>query len=280
MLSQCSWREHKSDNGRIYYHNIDTKESRWIKPKELEDIEKMLGQQQTMTNESSSNSNNSPITSITPSLPPPPMMPPFGLMPPPMGMPFGAFPPPSMMSTMQSMTESPSINEIDLPSNENSRDSSEDTHSDNIGDNSPLISNEPPVKIEYASKKEAMDAFKELLREKNVPANSTWEQALKLIGNDPRYVGIKHINEKKQTFNAYKVARIKEEKEAERLKLKQMKDDFELYLQNCEHMNSTIKYKKAEQLFGHLQVWSAVPERERRELYEDVINYLDKKEKV
>ncbi|CAF4418847.1 unnamed protein product, partial [Adineta steineri] len=42
------------------------------------------------------------------------------------------------------------------------------------------------------------------------------------------------------------------------------------YLQNCEHMNSTIKYRKAEQLFSHLQVWSAVPERERRELYEDV----------
>ena len=83
-----------------------------------------------------------------------------------------------------------------------------------------------------------------------------------------------------KTFNAYKVARVKEEKEAERLKLKQIKDDFELYLQNCEHMNSTIKYKKAEQLFAHLQVWSAVPERERRELYEDVVNYLEKKEKV
>jgi pre-mRNA-processing factor 40 len=143
-----------------------------------------------------------------------------------------------------------------------------------------LIGNEPPIKIEYASKKEAMDAFKELLREKNVPSNSSWEQALKLFGSDPRYAAIKHINEKKQTFNAYKVARIKEEKEAERLKLKQIKDDFELYLQNCEHMNSTIKYKKAEQLFGHLQVWSAVPERERRELYEDVVNYLEKKEKV
>jgi len=37
---------------------------------------------------------------------------------------------------------------------------------------------------------------------------------------------------------------MKEEKEAERLKLKQIKDDFESYLQNCEHMNSTIKYKK------------------------------------
>lgn len=207
------------------------------------------------------------------------MMPPFGLMPP-MGMPFPSFPPPSMMAAMQPVTASPLPTDVDLGSNDNSRDGSDDGSSDKASNNSPAAANEPQVKIEYASKKEAMDAFKELLREKNVPSNATWEQALKLIGNDARYAAIKHINEKKQTFNAYKVARIKEEKEAERLKLKQMKDDFEAYLQTCEHMNSTIKYKKAEQMFGHLQVWSAVPERERRELFEDVVNYLDKKERV
>jgi pre-mRNA-processing factor 40 len=49
MLSQCSWREYKAENGRIYYHNIDTKESRWTKPKELEDIEKMITSQQLTT---------------------------------------------------------------------------------------------------------------------------------------------------------------------------------------------------------------------------------------
>ena len=215
----------------------------------------------------------SPATPVTPNIPQP-MIPPFGMMQ------FGAFPPPGMMPTMQPVTASPLANDIDLGSNENSRDESDDESSDKMGNNSPATPSEPQVKIEYATKKEAMDAFKDLLREKNVPSNSSWEQALKLIGNDPRYAAIKHINEKKQTFNAYKVARIKEEKEAERLKLKQIKDDFEAYLQNCEHMNSTIKYKKAEQLFGHLQVWSAVPERERRELYDDVVNYLEKKERV
>jgi pre-mRNA-processing factor 40 len=49
MLSQCAWREYKAENGRIYYHNVDTKESRWTKPKELEDIEKMVPQQQSST---------------------------------------------------------------------------------------------------------------------------------------------------------------------------------------------------------------------------------------
>lgn len=52
MLTKSSWREYKTDHGRIYYYNVDTKESRWIKPKELEDIEKSIMQQHATTNES------------------------------------------------------------------------------------------------------------------------------------------------------------------------------------------------------------------------------------
>lgn len=48
MLSQCAWREYKAENGRPYYHNTETKETRWQKPKEMEDIEKSLAQQQAM----------------------------------------------------------------------------------------------------------------------------------------------------------------------------------------------------------------------------------------
>lgn len=39
LLSKCPWKEHKSDQGKIYFHNNITKESRWTKPKELEDLE-------------------------------------------------------------------------------------------------------------------------------------------------------------------------------------------------------------------------------------------------
>jgi len=35
---------------------------------------------------------------------------------------------------------------------------------------------------------------------------------MKHIINDPRYGALKHLNEKKQAFNAYKIQRAKEEK--------------------------------------------------------------------
>ena len=38
--------------------------------------------------------------------------------------------------------------------------------------------------------------------------------------------------------------------------------------------------RKAEQMFNEQEVWSCVPERDRLEIYEDVLFYLAKKEKV
>ena len=76
-----------------------------------------------------------------------------------------------------------------------------------------------------------------------VPGNASWEQAMKLIIVDPRYGALKHLNEKKQAFNAYKTQRAKEEKEEQRLKMKQAKEELERYLMATEKITSTTKYR-------------------------------------
>lgn len=38
LLSACVWKEYTTDAGRLYFHNIETKESSWIIPKELQEI--------------------------------------------------------------------------------------------------------------------------------------------------------------------------------------------------------------------------------------------------
>ena len=100
-----------------------------------------------------------------------------------------------------------------------------------------------PTSFDFTNKKQATEAFKELLKEKQVPSNASWEYALKLISSDSRYGALKHLSEKKQVFNAYKVQKQKEDKEEERKRLKKSKDDLEKYLLTCEHMNSTVKYR-------------------------------------
>lgn len=49
LLSACPWKEYKSDSGKVYYHNSQTKESCWTKPKELEELEEKIRAQESQT---------------------------------------------------------------------------------------------------------------------------------------------------------------------------------------------------------------------------------------
>lgn len=131
----------------------------------------------------------------------------------------------------------------------------------------------------YKDKKEAMEAFKELLKEYNVPSNSSWEQCVKMIQNDPRYEHFKKLNEKKQVFNAYKTQKQKDEKEENRLKAKKYKENLEEFLLKCDKISSTTKYYRCDELFANMEVWTNVNDSDRRDIYEDVMFTLAKREK-
>lgn len=135
------------------------------------------------------------------------------------------------------------------------------------------------VKLVFKDKKEAIEAFKELLKEKNVPSNANWDQCVKIISKDARYNSFKGLNEKKQTFNAYKTQKLKDEREESRLKAKKAKEDLEKFLMSSEKMNSQIKYYKCEEVFATNKTWTAVPEQDRRDIFDDCIFNLSKREK-
>lgn len=137
----------------------------------------------------------------------------------------------------------------------------------------------PEPKLVFKDKKEAIEAFKDLLRERDVPSTASWETCVKMISSDPRYPLLKKLNEKKQAFNAYKTQKQKDEREANRLRAKKAKADLEEFLMNNERMNSTLKYYKCEEIFGGLEVWDTVPEADRRDIHEDVVFNLAKREK-
>ncbi|KOX67770.1 Pre-mRNA-processing factor 40 like protein A [Melipona quadrifasciata] len=104
-------------------------------------------------------------------------------------------------------------------------------------------------------------------------------RTIKLIQNDPRYPQMKKLNERKQAFNAYKTQKLKEEREQERLRLKKAKEDLEQFLLENDRMTSTTKYYKCEEMYGNLEVWRAVGDSDRRDIYEDVVFNLAKREK-
>uniref|UniRef100_A0A674ERK7 PRP40 pre-mRNA processing factor 40 homolog A n=1 Tax=Salmo trutta TaxID=8032 RepID=A0A674ERK7_SALTR len=265
MLSRCQWKEYKSDNGKAYYYNSHTKESRWTKPKELEDLEgEPLDSAASMATMMMEMPAMRPATTVSVEQ--------MSLVP---------------MLVAEVNADSPVNSTEDLAGMEAS------ARLDNVKvflflsvclffSNDASKEERPElVKKTYKwnTKEEAKQAFKELLKEKGVSSNASWEQAMKMIINDPRYSALPKLSEKKQAFNAYKVQTEKEEKEETRIKYKESKETYQRFLENHEKMTSTTRYKKAEQMFAELDVWSTVPERDRLEIYEDVLFYLAKKEK-
>lgn len=255
LLSTCPWKEYISDSGKPYYYNANTKESRWTAPPEFLEIKQKIGTDKPVVPP------NFPLSSSTT-----PITSPF------------------MMSDNVSKTPG---------SNENSSSSALDhamaatlAQLDSIEvpllpkeDEKPLIAEAPeePV-VEFKDKKEAIEAFKEFLKEKNVPA-CTWEQCIKIISKDPKYNAFKKLNEKKQAFNAYKTQKQKEEKEEQRLKAKKSKENLEKFLMSHEKIDSTIKYYRCEEMFSNLEVWKAVPETDRRDIFDDCVFNLAQREK-
>ncbi|KAM5151565.1 pre-mRNA-processing factor 40 homolog A isoform 2-T2 [Mantella aurantiaca] len=299
LLSKCPWKEFKSDSGKPYYYNSQTKESRWAKPKELEDLEVLIKA------EESSNSTQE-ITPSTPAAPVQINATPVAVeaastpIPIPAPSPMAvaaeaelamstpttpALEPEPMVNDSgeeQAHSVSSSIQEKD-PEVSSSGLVEESSRQEVITDMTAAVEEEeektPKKTYTWNTKEEAKQAFKELLKEKRVPSTASWEQAMKMIINDPRYSALTKLSEKKQAFNAYKVQTEKEEKEEARLKYKEAKEGYQRFLENHDKMTSTTRYKKAEQMFTELDVWNAISERDRLEIYEDVMFYLSKKEK-
>ncbi|XP_014204718.1 pre-mRNA-processing factor 40 homolog A [Copidosoma floridanum] len=264
LLSQCPWKEYKSENGKVYYHNVSTKESRWIIPPELEELKNKISAEEAAAAAaaavaSATNTRGGvPLLHLSPGL-----------------IPQTGIEPGGKSAIEQAMAATlAAINLPTPPTKQLDEDSNSAKDSTNGSRNST-----PEPKMQFKDRKEAIEAFKELLREKDVPSNATWEQAVKMIQNDPRYPQMKKLNERKQAFNAYKTHKLKEERELERLRLKKAKEDLEQFLLENERMTSTTKYYKCEEIYGNLEIWRAVGDQDRRNIYEDVIFNLAKREK-
>ncbi|XP_071666761.1 pre-mRNA-processing factor 40 homolog A isoform X2 [Patagioenas fasciata] len=300
LLSKCPWKEYKSDSGKPYYYNSQTKESRWAKPKELEDLEAMIkAEENSIKPEESTPATSAPAaaaeaanaastataaaetaaagaattTAATAAPEAESAAAASGTETEATGT--AAAEEPGQAASAPTAQEQSGEAAAGAADDSSKQEASADAASKKEDDDA------QPVKKTYTwnTKEEAKQAFKELLKEKRVPSNASWEQAMKMIINDPRYSALAKLSEKKQAFNAYKVQTEKEEKEEARSKYKEAKESFQRFLENHEKMTSTTRYKKAEQMFGEMEVWNAISERDRLEIYEDVLFFLSKKEK-
>jgi len=244
LLSKCPWKEYKSDAGKVYYHNNLTKESVWTVPKELQDIKDKIAAEAKVT------------ASAVPS---------------------GTIGVGLKLSSLAAMKDD---NVIDQMKRKSAMDEAMAATLAAMATVPKTVAiQRPAMPLVFRDKREAMEALKDLLRDKNVPSSANWETALKMICKDARWETLSKLTEKKQAFNAYKIQKTKEEKEEARLLAIKNKEDLEHFLMTTERMSSSVKYYRCEEIFMDIPLWKSVPDQERREIYADVIHNLGKKEK-
>eukprot|EP00092_Neocalanus_flemingeri_P017009 GFUD01018396.1.p1 GENE.GFUD01018396.1~~GFUD01018396.1.p1 ORF type:complete len:772 (-),score=299.87 GFUD01018396.1:2031-4274(-) len=255
QLSKCPWKEYKSDAGKVYFHNNETKESVWTIPKDLQDLKDKI----EVESKASQASGAGGIK----------LAPMSGLM------------APSQPADITDSSSSPTLsaNQSQASALESAMAATLAAMASQPG--KPAKPEPPPAArpMVFRDKREAMEALKELLRDKNVPSSANWDSALKMISKDPRWETLSKLTEKKQAFNAYKIQKQKEEKEDSRLQAIKNKEDLEQFLMSTDRMTSTVKYYRCEEIFTELPLWKGVPDLERREIYSDVVHNLSKKEK-
>lgn len=309
LLSSCPWKEYQSDAGKTYYHNMTTKESRWEVPAELAEIKAKILAEEAAANAAKA------VAAMTSSTLAASLMLPTGIIPP--AVVLGPASLTAAVAAAVPLLQQPFITSAsNSPATENSSSaldqamaatlasievppmedgdggaSPNDLESNSIAGNDEnsssaetkkedSSSNGPTEKApEFRDKKEAQEAFKDFLREKNIAANATWDQCAKILSKDPKYQSFKSLAEKKQVFNAYKTQKIKDEKDEQRLRAKRAKEELEKYLMASEQMNSLMKFYRCEEVFGTMDVWRVVPEQDRRDIYEDCMFNIAKREK-
>ncbi|XP_055612659.1 pre-mRNA-processing factor 40 homolog A [Uranotaenia lowii] len=276
LLSQCPWKEYRSDQGKVYYHNVNTKESQWVAPPEYVELKEKVDAERAAGEAAKAVAMKTVAAASVGAIP---------MLIPPVVLPVVS---PALAAASDSLT---SLSGVTPGSAENSSSALDQAMAATLAaievpedpapkkeEEEPVPTEEEPV-VEFKDKKEAIEAFKEFLKEKNIPSSSSWEQCVKIVQKDPKFNIFKKLQEKKQAFNAYKTQKQKDEKEEQRNKLKRSKEELEKFLMTSDKMNSTMKYYRCDELFANMDVWKTVPEQDRRDIYEDCIFNLAKREK-
>ncbi|KRG01317.1 transcription elongation regulator 1 isoform X3 [Drosophila mojavensis] len=120
--------------------------------------------------------------------------------------------------------------------------------------------------------------FKEMLREKDVSAFSTWEKELHKIVFDPRYL-LLTSKERKQVFEKYVKDRAEEERKEKRNKMRQKRDDFRKLMEECK-LHGKSSFSEFSQRNAKEERYRAIEKvRERESLFNEYIVEVRRREK-
>ncbi|KAI6177661.1 hypothetical protein M3Y97_00932400 [Aphelenchoides bicaudatus] len=248
---KVGWKEYKTEDGKSYYHNHETKETTWTKPADFDEPPEKKEKLSPIIDPIPRASADSLPTEFPASIP--------------------------QISQLEPMD----INKIEMP---RSKKSAMEMAMEATLKNLPPPEAPKPVETTIDPeelKKSQIEKFRELLFDKykdgRLKPTMSWDQGQRQIQNDVRFRLVPKVSEKKRVYNDWKNQIQKDERDARKVALRKSKDDYESFLLNDRRLLPTMTYSKAEKLFGTEEIWRALGETDKREIYSDTIIRVKRK---
>ena len=139
-----------------------------------------------------------------------------------------------------------------------------------------------PQKRKYESKEAAKNAFWAMLEEREVAPESTWNDAMKLVMDEPRYSALSTMKQKKSAFNEW-AERTRRRVREERLKRdKILRDRFTQMLSEKlekKELDFSDSWRSAVSILEKDSRFQDLPETEREDLFEHFMYEEEKNQK-
>ena len=132
--------------------------------------------------------------------------------------------------------------------------------------------------IPHIPREELYRKFKEKLKTLGITVTWKWEDASRLLFNEPEWKAIRTFSEKRNLFNEYINDLKNKEREEIYLKRVKNKDKFRQLLSEDNTINSDSTYTEAMSRLSYDERWRAVDEKEREDEFENYIDLIYKKE--
>ena len=155
----------------------------------------------------------------------------------------------------------------------------EATQADQNADSGDQLNSSTEKPYEYTSDADRKQKFHQLLEEFNISATTSWENCVKLTSQEKHFEAFPKASDRKQAFNEFKIIKQKQLKEEERKKQLEAEEKLTNFLKLHKDMSTKVSYSRAENLFGDLPVWLDVGEKSKRvEVYQEIIKSIKKDE--